>query len=86
MYVYICVCWYVCVCMCMLVCMYACMCMLVCMYVYRVGVNIKFPYRTLAYRLLTVPYFLKLLGNALLTVPDYFAGCDAILLLYAIRI
>ena len=64
------------------VCMYACMYI----YVYTVGVNIKFPYRTLAYRLLTVPYFLKLLANALLTDPFYSAGRDAILLLYAIRI
>ena len=28
--------------------------------IYIVGVNIKFPYRTVAYCLLTVPYFLKM--------------------------
>ena len=60
-----------------------CVCVVIGARVYSmstVGVNIKFPYRTV-YR----PYR-NLKKKPSKTVPFYSTGCDTILLLYAIRI
>ena len=96
----VCVCMYVCmhVCVCMYVyvyvyaCMrmYVCMYVCVCMYVY-VGVYVC-EYSRRQYKVsasyLSVPFTdcTVLYAYALLTVPFYSAGRDAILLLHAIRI